>query len=246
MTELLSILQDLAPAVEFGFPGRAYAFALLVIVPFVTLFQPDVDQIELPPRNSLYISAILGIGVLTLFVFLTLVIEDVPINAVGFHGSSLNLFLGWTAFTTIVALAGDYLITRIALGFGLKESKLTYHLMPTSGREHWAFLGVSASAGFGEELTYHGFLLAGLAGWLGNGWLAALLANLAFGLLHGYQGHAGVVRAFLMGYVFCLPVVTGAGLWPAMAGHFLVNAVLGLGLWKYMVPEDERPVSQEG
>ena len=149
-----------------------------------------------------------------------------------------------TAAATAGALAGNFLISRGAARLGIRESQLTYHLMPRTQEERWVFIGVSVSAGFCEELAYHGYLLAGLAGWLENGWLAALVANLAFGVLHGYQGQAGGVRAFLMGYLLCLPVIVGAGLWPAMAAHTLVNALLGLGLWKLMIPEGEEPVEE--
>ena len=240
MSELGPLLLDMTPAVEFGWAGRIYVFLLLVIVPFLALLQPDDRELALPQRNSLYVSAVVGISVLTVFTILVLVLEETPLPDVGFHSTGVAQFIGWTVLTTVGALAGDFFITRAALRLGIRESRLTYHLMPRTRRELLAFMGVSVSAGFGEELTYHGFLLAGLAAWLGNGWTAALVANLAFGVLHGYQGHAGVVRGFVMGYLFCLPVITGAGLWPAMAGHFLVNALLGLGIWKWMVPAEAR------
>jgi hypothetical protein len=238
--DLSALLVDVAPAVEFGWPGRLFVFALLVMMPFLALLQPDDRELVLPSRLALYASAVLGISILAVLTVLILVLEGVPLANVGLHSTGVEAFIGWTVFTSGGALAGDFLITRVALRLGIRESRLTYHLMPRTKRELWAFMGVSASAGFGEELTYHGFLLAGLAAWLGNGWLAALIANLAFGVLHGYQGHAGVLRGFVMGYLFCLPVVLGAGLWPAMAGHFLVNALLGLGVWKLMIPADHR------
>jgi len=234
------LLIDVTPAVHFGWVGRSYVFVLLVVVPFLALLQPDDREMELPPRGALYMSAVVGISVLTVFTVLALSLEDASLSSVGLHGTSIGSFGFWTVITVLGALVGDFVISRAALRLGIRESRLTYHLMPRSRRDTWAFMGVSASAGFGEELTYHGFLLAGLAGWMGNGYLAALVANLAFGVLHGYQGHAGVIRGFVMGYLFCLPVITGAGLLPAMVGHFLVNALLGLGAWKWMIPADER------
>jgi hypothetical protein len=234
------LLMDVTPAVNFGWTGRAYVFVLLVVVPFLALLQPDDREMDLPPRGALYTSAVVGISVLAVFTVLALVLEGVSLPSVGLHGTSIGRFVFWTVFTVVGALVGDFVISRAALRVGIRESRLTYHLMPRTRRDMWAFMGVSASAGFGEELTYHGFLLAGLAAWLGNGYLAALVANLAFGVLHGYQGHAGVIRGFVMGYLFCLPVITGAGLLPAIVGHFLVNALLGLGAWKWMVPPEGR------
>lgn len=238
MSVLGSIFQDLSPSVEFGWAGRLYVFFLLVGVPFLALLQPSDRELELPPRRALYSSAIIGIVILGGLAGFVLWAEGLPVSAIGLHATGLGSFVGWTAAATSGALVGNYLISRGAARLGIRESPLTYHLMPQSPEERWAFLGVSASAGFCEEFAYHGFLLAGLSGWLENGWLAALVANLAFGVLHGYQGQAGVVRAFLMGYVLCLPVIVGAGLWPAISAHFLVNALLGLGLWKLMIPAD--------
>ena len=238
MSELAAALRDLAPAVRFDWAGRALVVVLLVGVPILALLQPDDRELTLPPRSALYISAIVGIAALTGITFLVLLLEGIDVSQIGLHRTGGAAYFAWTAVVTIGTLAGNFLITRGAARLGLRESRLTYHLMPRDGRDRRAFLGVSASSGFGEEFTYHGFLLAGLNGWLANGWLAAVVANLAFGVLHGYQGPAGMVRAFLMGYMLSLPVVVGAGLWPAITAHFLVNALLGFGLWKLMIPPE--------
>ncbi|UCF19071.1 MAG: CPBP family intramembrane metalloprotease [Gemmatimonadota bacterium] len=239
MTTLGLLIRDLTPAVEFGWPGRAFVFLLMVGVPLLSLLQPDDGDQPLPPRQALYISAIVGVWILAALSGLVLWAEEIAPSLVGLHAPALAAFLIWTGAATIGTLAGNFAISRGAAGLGIKESRLTYHLMPRNRGERWSFFAVSASAGFCEEFTYHGFLLAGLTGWLSNGWLAAVVANLAFGVLHGYQGQAGMIRAFLMGYVLCLPVILGAGLWPAIAAHSLVNVLLGLGLWKWMVPEEE-------
>lgn len=230
------LLRDLAPAVEYGLAGRILVFVFLVGVPFLALLQPDERELGVPPRRALYLSAVIGVAILTGLALAVLWLEAMPLARIGLRGVEVAAFVLWTALAGLGALAGDFLVTRLAARLGLRESRLTFLLMPTNRAELAAFFGVSLCAGFGEELTYHGFLLAGLAGWLKSGWLAAVVANLAFGILHGYQGPAGVLRAFVMGYVLALPVVVGAGLWPAMAAHFLVNAALGLGLWRWMLP----------
>lgn len=240
MIEAGATLRDLAPAVEFGWAGRVLVFVLLVGVPFLALLQPDDREMVLPPRSSLYVSAIVGILILSVITLLVLWLEGTSLGEIGLHETSLASFVGWSGAVTVATLAGNFVISRTAEWLGLRESRLTYHLMPRSGRDRRMFIGVSASAGFGEELTYHGFLLAGLNGWLGNGWLAAAVANLAFGVLHGYQGQAGMVRAFVMGYVLCLPVIVGAGLWPSIVAHYLVNVLLGLGLWKLMISPEAK------
>ena len=240
MTELLSVLRDLAPTVDYAWPGRLFVFVLLVGVPFLALLQPDDRDLVLPSRRALYASAVIGVWILAALTGLVLWVEKVPLARVGLHFPGAITVVGWTVATTLGTLAGNFLISRGAARLGMRESRLTYHLMPRDRAEQRAFVGVSVSAGFCEEFTYHGFLLAGLAAWLGNGWLAAVIANMAFGVLHGYQGPAGVVRAFLMGYVLCLPVIVGAGLWPSIAAHALVNVLLGLWFWRWMIPPEQR------
>ncbi len=230
------VFRDFAPTVELGGVGRAVVFFLLVLVPLLSLLQTRDSEIELPSRLPLYLSAALGIWLLAGLTALALRVEGVPLAQVGFHTASRASFVGWTSVATLGTLVASYVVTRVAARLGIRESRLTYHLMPKTGAERWAFLGVSASAGLCEEFAYHGFLLAALAAWLGSGWWAALVVNLAFGVLHAYQGQAGVLRAFLMGYLLSTPVIVGAGLWPAVTAHFLVNALLGLGLWKWIVP----------
>lgn len=230
------MMSDLAPSIELGWVGRLFLFGLVVGVPIIAVLQPIDRRIPLPPRRDLYLSGVVGTLALGALVWLALWIEGVPLAAVGLVEVDALRFLAWTGATALGALAGNFAITRAAAAFGVEESRLTYHLMPRDSGERRLFLALSAAAGLGEEFTYHGFAVAGLAAWTGSGWWAAVIANLAFGVLHGYQGQVGMARAALMGMVLTLPVILGAGLWPSIAAHFLVDALLGLWLWKWMIP----------
>lgn len=235
MTE---ILVDLAPAVEFGGLGRTFLVILIAGVPFLATLQPKgPDEIELPPRLALYGSAITVIWVLAGLTGVVLLLEETRLAEIGFHPSPPLTIAAWAAAATALSLATSFVITRIGARLGARESRLAFYLIPTDRKERSVFMGLSVSAGFCEELVYHGYTIAGLAAWLESGWLAALVANLAFGVLHGYQNAVGIVRAGVMGFVLSLPVVTGAGLWPAMIAHFLVDAALGLGAWRWIVPD---------
>ena len=236
----LDIMQAGAPAVEFGWLGRGYLFVLLAGVPVLAVLQ-RIDDADLPPRKSLYVSGIIGIAALVILAAIPLVVERVELAAIGFQPVAFTTFIMWTVGVTAAALLGNFIITRSAAALGVRESRLTFHLLPRAGDERAAFVALAATAGLGEELLYHGYAMAGLTAWLGNAWWAALVANTAFGVLHGYQGYIGIMRAGLMGLVLTLPVIMGAGLWPSIAGHFLIDVLLGFGAWRLLIPADQIP-----
>lgn len=232
------LIRDLAPTLDFGWVGRIYLVILLVGVPALSMLQPIDSRMELPRRRDLYLSGIVGIAVLVLLGAGALLAEGASLSDIGLFRVEPGAFVLWTLAVTAGALAGNFVISRAGVALGIEESRLTLHLMPRQGGDRLLFLVLSASAGFGEELLYHGYVVTGLADSLGSGWWAALIANLAFGVLHGYQGGIGMVRAGLMGVVLTLPVLYGVGLWPAIAAHALTNALLGLGMWRVMVGSD--------
>lgn len=111
-------------------------------------------------------------------------------------------------------------------------------LLPHTTAEFCWFLGASVTAGVCEEFLYRGYFVAALAPWLGA-WPAYLLAVPFFGLLHAYQGRAGVVRTSLVGLVMTLVVVLTRSLFPAMALHMIVD--IGGGLVTWIVLRDVTP-----
>lgn len=83
--------------------------------------------------------------------------------------------------------------------------------------------GLGLQAGLFEELLFRLGMPALLFGIIGNGPLAFALACVAFGMLHLYQGPAGILVATLLGVVFAaLYVVTGS-IVPPIAIHALVD-----------------------
>ncbi len=92
-------------------------------------------------------------------------------------------------------------------------------LMPRNAAESgWAAL-LSLNAGLSEELMFRLVLPLLLIALLHNALAAFLLATLAFGLMHLYQGALGVMTATLLGALFvCLYLWTGS-LWITMSAH---------------------------
>lgn len=109
-------------------------------------------------------------------------------------------------------------------------------LLPRTESEAALFRRLSVTAGICEEILYRGYLIWYLAAFVGE-WPAAVLAALVFGVLHLYQGPAGVVKTGATGLVMAILYVgTGSLLWPmilhtavdlqggAMARHALPRA----------------------
>ena len=83
-------------------------------------------------------------------------------------------------------------------------------LLPATVREARVFIGVSLTAGICEEVLYRGYLLWYLQS-LGLGRGAVVVAIVAFGLAHAFQGIRGIVLTGVMGAVFMgLYLLTGS------------------------------------
>jgi membrane protease YdiL (CAAX protease family) len=95
----------------------------------------------------------------------------------------------------------------------------TLALLPRTAGERRLFSVVGITAGVCEEWLYRGFFLAVVAALSGGPptWVLVLLAAVAFGLAHAYQGRAGIVTTALLGGVMAgLYLQTGSLLLPVL------------------------------
>jgi hypothetical protein len=89
----------------------------------------------------------------------------------------------------------------------------------------YAFIG----AGFYEEFMFRGFLMQGLAMFLGGGrggWIVAcVVQGVLFGAAHAYQNPLGIAITGTLGVLMGLLVLaSGRNLWPVIIGHGLFDA----------------------
>lgn len=128
------------------------------------------------------------------------------------------------------------------------EAPLVRHLLPKTGPEKRAFAGLSVMAGVGEEIAYRGFALTALIEVTGLPLFSAVITSVSFGWVHAYQGIVGMLRAGLLGLLFCVPVLFLGTLWPAMAAHTLVDWISGLVLGERLLgppPESAAEAREE-
>ena len=186
---------------------------------------------EDPPAVAAY-ATLIYIG-LTVFAAISLIRTGVPIRRLGFTmatppwiGIALVL-LG----VAVLQLSGSLLTPVWEQVFG-------------SGRDLTRFSDVAGSPGalvkllalnwtvaaFGEELAFRIVLMRGIAYALGDGRkafaIALVLQAIVFGLIHSYQGPAGIAGSAISGLVYGgLTLAARGSIWPAAIAHGLNNTI---------------------
>lgn len=157
--------------------------------------------------------------------------------ALGLVALPAGPLLLWSAGLTAAGLAILVLFRMGAGALGVAEHPFLRRLLPRTHAEKTVFVGVSLSAGVGEELVFRGYAIAALAPWFGPGWAVAL-STASFGVVHAYQGLLGFFRTALLGGVLAWGVLATGSLLPAMVAHTLLDLLAGIVLAdRLMVPD---------
>jgi membrane protease YdiL (CAAX protease family) len=98
-------------------------------------------------------------------------------------------------------------------------------LLPATPRERGWYAASSVTAGITEEITYRALPIALLLAVLplDNRFLAVLLAAVAFGLAHRYQGASGMALTAALGLLLGWIYVASHSLWPPMVLHIVLD-----------------------
>ncbi len=198
-----------------------------------------LDQVEdiAESRLSIYVSAALSLVFLSGALFLFTLWRELPGDTLGWRVGPAGPAFGWAAAVALAGLAVVWVLAAVGRRFGLRESPVSFALMPRTGREVRGFLLLSAVAAVAEEYLFRGYIQGVLGAALGSTWAAVAVTSASFGVSHGYQRTIGVVRATLLGVLLALPVVWTGSLFPAIVAHFWINATLGGGAWKRLYPD---------
>ncbi len=220
----------------------AAGYALLLLVGLPVLAAVDARRgVELDEaahyRQALYVSVAVSLLVIAGITGGVAVWQGVGSSDVGWFVDDAGVELLWAAGTAAAGLVMVWGVTFGARSVGLNESPVARLLMPEDGVEKGAFLLLSGVAAVCEEYVFRGFLLWALVGWTGSPWFAAAVVSLSFGLAHGYQKLAGVIRAGTLGMLLAVPTILTGSLFPAIVAHFWINAAVGMGGWRYLLTE---------
>lgn len=212
---------------SMGVWNALFLATLLELLPVLSVAQVPLAAGRELDRTAAYLGsggAILFLGWISLF----LGQGTLGLEAMGLSSLPWQSLLIWTG----VGLGGGLALVGLSLFaeklLGIAETEFVRQIVPRTAAEKTLFVGVSLAAGLGEELAYRGYAIPVLAGLVGSEWIAAVFTSGIFGFLHAYQGHVGVVRTALMGFVLAAVFLLSGSLWPAMAAHALIDLVGGL------------------
>ena len=106
-------------------------------------------------------------------------------------------------------------------------------ILPATVREARVFAGLAITAGICEEVLYRGYLLWYLQS-LGLGRGAVVVAIVAFGITHAFQGIRGIIGTGAMGAVFMgVYLLTGSLVAPIVL-HATVDLANGLMAYRFL------------
>jgi CAAX protease family protein len=126
--------------------------------------------------------------------------------------------LALLAFAMGMGRGGDLEQARRQIGF----------LVPQTTLEMVAWVGLSATAGFCEEILFRGYLQMQFTHLLRSRWVALPIVSILFGLGHGYEGFRRMVLIALLGFFFGVLSLARKSLRPAMMAHTMQDTISGL------------------
>ena len=184
-----------------------------------------------PPAAAAY-ATLIYIG-LTVFAAISLIRSGVPIRHLGFLGTVrpwIVIALGLLG-VAILQLSGSLLTPLWEHIFGSGRDLTRFSDVADSPAALVQLLTLNWTvAAFGEELAFRIVLMRGIAYALGDDRKAFAIAlvfqAIVFGLIHSYQGPAGIAGSAINGLIYgALTLAARGSIWPAAIAHGLNNTI---------------------
>ncbi|NNF16763.1 MAG: CPBP family intramembrane metalloprotease [Gammaproteobacteria bacterium] len=184
-----------------------------------------------PPTLSAYATLIyVGLSVLSAILLIRV---GVPIRRLGFVAVERRWFLPVLVVlgVAILQLSSSLLapVWEHMFGSGRDMTRFSEVARSNSALAKLLVLNWTVAA-FGEELAFRILLMRGIAYALGDSRAAFVIALVAqtvvFGLVHAYQGPAGIAGTVISGLVYGgLTLAARGSIWPAALAHGLNNTI---------------------
>jgi uncharacterized protein len=202
--------------------------ALIMIGSIASWYQHGLPNARLPGmslRLSSYLTVLVEEWLLILLVWFGVRGRSTIARLVGGRWDRPREFLRdlglGIAFVIVVAPLIGLLSTVSGMSLGTTLAAIT----PKTPIELLAILALSATAGFGEELTFRGYLTRQFTAWTGSPVAGILLQGVAFGAAHGFY-HAGMILVVVQGWLLGALARWRGTLRPGMLAHGIQD-VLG-------------------
>ncbi len=222
------------PPEQFRFTFLSFLVLILfaLVWPALSIYFMD-SQIKmlnfvLDPTLEIYIPTMLIQAFTLLLIIVTVLLERVHLNDVGFRN-----FNKWTLPLAIAfLLSANFFLwilqTLIAGGSPTSFADIE-SLLPHTGGEKIFWVILTAVVAVNEELTFRGYLItriSRLAG--GRAWVGVIVSSLAFASGHVYQGGGGFVLIFIYGVMFSVLYLKTGSLYPGIIAHFIQDAIVAI------------------
>lgn len=184
-------------------------------------------------------ATVLYVGI-TIAAAILFIRAGIPLRNLGFgrpHRPLLYLALA-AAGVTLLQLSGLILGPVWEQFFGSGRDLTRFANVSGSLSQLMAVLALNWTvAAFGEELAFRILLMRGIAFALGDSRIAFAIALVAqatiFGLVHAYQGPAGVAGTISSGLIFgALTLAARGSIWPPALAHGLNNTIGLLAIYE--------------
>jgi uncharacterized protein len=115
-------------------------------------------------------------------------------------------------------------VGALAYVLGANNNSAIASITPKTLAELLVSLVLSASAGFGEELVFRGYLTQQSSAWTGSRGFGLVLQGIVFGLAHGFYGKA-MIAIMMQGWLLGLFAYWRKSLRPGMLAHWLQDSM---------------------
>ena len=189
---------------------------------------PNAHVPGISSRLSSYITVLAQEWLVVLLIWLALRRRGLSIGTlVSGRWPTLGSFfkdLGLAVGFLVVAIP---LVGALAYLLGGSADSALANITPKTAFELVVWLALAVTGGFGEELTFRGYLTRQFSAWTGSRVFAIVLQGVAFGLAHGYYQKVMVV-IMVQGWLLGLFAYWRKSLRPGMLAHGLQDAIGGL------------------
>jgi membrane protease YdiL (CAAX protease family) len=217
-------------------PIAPWWHTLLVLVPIAigsvaSWYQHGLPNAHVPrisSRLSSYITVLVQEWCVVLLIWLALKRHGLSVGSlISGRWQTLGAFfrdLGLSVGFLVVAVP---LIGVLVHLIGGDANSNVASITPKTAFELVVWLGLAATGGFCEELTFRGYLARQFNAWTGSALFALVLQGAIFGLAHGYYQKV-MVLIMVQGWLLGLLAYWRKSLRPGMLAHGLQDAIGGL------------------